>query len=226
MSHLRYALPDPNDLPGWYGKLPGAGDFAHRRLPNRFISVWDRWLQDGFEHLRSSRSDWAQSYLEGHIWFFTLGPSVIGAKPWMGVLIPSVDSVGRYFPLTIAFELVEMPTQVQVTQVSNVPDREVTSARLLMAYANAAISALDMDLDAVRFDSKLIEVTGSERIVEVINIPKAARSLWHTNASFIGSTGFSIGGMPSHAEFSLLFSSADKATQLLESMAQQSVISS
>jgi type VI secretion system protein ImpM len=224
MSQLQYALPGANDLPGWYGKLPGAGDFAHRRLPNRFISAWDRWLQDGFEHLRSSRPDWAENYLEGHVWFFSLGPSVIGAKPWMGVLIPSVDSVGRYFPLTIAFELVEAPTQPQ--QISQLLNEEVNSARLLMAYANAAITALDMDLDAIRFDSHLTEVTGPERTTELITVPKAARSLWHTNANFIGSTGFSIGGMPSHAEFSLLFSSADKATQLLDAIAQQRVISS
>jgi type VI secretion system protein ImpM len=223
MSQLQYALPDAKDLPGWYGKLPGAGDFAHRRLPNRFISVWDRWLQDGFEHLRSSRADWAESYLEGHIWFFTLGPSVIGAKPWMGVLIPSVDSVGRYFPLTIAFELVAVPVQAQ--EMSQIPDGEVTCARLLMAYANAAITALDRDLDAVRFDSNLTEVTGSERPAELISVPKAARSLWHTNANFIGSTGFSIGGMPSNADFSLLFSSADKATQMLDAIAQQKVVS-
>ena len=34
-----------NMAPGWFGKLPGMGDFAHRRLPEPFRSAWDRWLQ-------------------------------------------------------------------------------------------------------------------------------------------------------------------------------------
>ncbi|MGO8543079.1 TagF domain-containing protein, partial [Rhizobium leguminosarum] len=31
-------------LPAWFGKLPGMGDFAHRRLPQDFLAAWDQWL--------------------------------------------------------------------------------------------------------------------------------------------------------------------------------------
>ena len=31
-------------VPGWFGKLPGLGDFASRRLPDTFVAAWDRWL--------------------------------------------------------------------------------------------------------------------------------------------------------------------------------------
>ena len=45
------SAPDPADAgggtPGWYGKLPAAGDFLTRRLPGSFVQTWDHWLQHG-----------------------------------------------------------------------------------------------------------------------------------------------------------------------------------
>ena len=32
---------------GWYGKLPLLGDFAHRRLPQPVVDVFDGWLSQG-----------------------------------------------------------------------------------------------------------------------------------------------------------------------------------
>ena len=31
-------------LPGFFGKLPAAGDFVSRRLPRDFVRFWDRWV--------------------------------------------------------------------------------------------------------------------------------------------------------------------------------------
>jgi type VI secretion system protein ImpM len=39
-------------VPGWFGKLPSLGDFASRRLPDAFVSRWDRWLQGGLARAR------------------------------------------------------------------------------------------------------------------------------------------------------------------------------
>ena len=30
--------------PGFWGKLPAAGDFVGRRLPAAFVEPWDRWV--------------------------------------------------------------------------------------------------------------------------------------------------------------------------------------
>jgi type VI secretion system protein ImpM len=218
VSGPTFTLPQTTETLGWYGKLPGMGDFAQRRLPSRFVSVWDKWLQNGFEHLRFAKSDWAQSYLEGHIWFFALGPSVIGSKPWLGVLVPSVDSVGRYFPLTVAMELTETDHVVVDETVA------LTSINLLDACARVALEALENDSDGERFDALLQTAFRSWMTQshghQVITMPRAARSDWHIGANFAQAQGFSVGGMPGNSEFSLLFASADDASSALKELAR------
>jgi type VI secretion system protein ImpM len=89
--------------PGWFGKLPNLGDFASRRLPHRFIRGWDDWLQRGLVSAREELGDqWLALYLVAPIRRFWLAPRVLGRTAWAGLLMPSVDAVGRHFPLTIA----------------------------------------------------------------------------------------------------------------------------
>ncbi|MEP7280807.1 MAG: type VI secretion system-associated protein TagF [Rubrivivax sp.] len=92
--------------PGWHGKLPSLGDFASRRLDPTFLEFWDAWLADGMEALRASApGTWLEAYLQGPSWRFLLLPGVLpgalGEQAWAGVLMPSVDRVGRYFPFTV-----------------------------------------------------------------------------------------------------------------------------
>ncbi|MCM8614276.1 type VI secretion system-associated protein TagF [Accumulibacter sp.] len=91
---------------GWYGKLPQLGDFSQRRLPQNFVDHWDAWLQEGITHSRSELGDdWLESFLTANVWHFFLSPGVLGTQAWAGIWMPSVDRVGRYFPLTVAAEL-------------------------------------------------------------------------------------------------------------------------
>ena len=39
------------------------------------------------------------------VWRFVLSPGLVSVAAWVGVMAPSVDSVGRYFPLTLASAL-------------------------------------------------------------------------------------------------------------------------
>jgi type VI secretion system protein ImpM len=88
---------------GWYGKLPSLGDFASRRLPPSFINDWDDWLQQGMAASRDTWGAlWIERYLVAPILRFWLAPGVLGDYAWAGVLMPSVDRVGRHFPLTLA----------------------------------------------------------------------------------------------------------------------------
>lgn len=92
--------------PGWFGKLPFLGDFASRRLPQNFLSSWDNWLQRGMVASRAQLGErWLDTYLHSPIWHFVLWPGVAGDDAWVGILMPSVDAVGRYFPLTIAAQI-------------------------------------------------------------------------------------------------------------------------
>jgi type VI secretion system protein ImpM len=90
--------------PGWYGKLPNLGDFASRRLPADFIDAWDRWLQEGLHAARTALGDvrWREVYLVAPVLRFWLAPGVLGAGGWAGLVMPSIDRVGRHFPLTLA----------------------------------------------------------------------------------------------------------------------------
>ena len=91
---------------GWFGKLPSHGDFVQRRAAERFLRVWDEWLQASLTHSRAQLgSNWLQTYLTSPVWRFFLSDGVAGAASYAGVLLPSVDRVGRYFPLTIFAEL-------------------------------------------------------------------------------------------------------------------------
>lgn len=104
--------------PGWHGKLPSLGDFASRRLDAAFIEPWDGWLAAGLLALRQTQPDtWLDAYLGSPSWRFLLMPGVLpgaaGAQAWCGVLMPSVDRVGRYFPLTLVLPLGAGPASVQ-----------------------------------------------------------------------------------------------------------------
>ena len=124
-----------HDSPGWYGKLPGLGDFASRRLPAAFIEKWDAWLQEVIPAAQTSLGDaWLDRYLTMPIWRFTTLPGVVGGSGWAGVLMPSVDRVGRQFPLTLA---------AQLSSAEDTAHAVLRSEDWYGAMETAALSALD-----------------------------------------------------------------------------------
>jgi type VI secretion system protein ImpM len=87
---------------GLYGKLPCRGDFLRRRLPLEFVEPWDSWLQECLTRSRQKLQEhWLDAYLVSPVWRFALAGGVCGEGACAGVLLPSVDLVGRYFPLTL-----------------------------------------------------------------------------------------------------------------------------
>ena len=96
------------DLTGFYGKLPTHGDFISRNLPRTFIDPWDNWLQSSIAASREQLGEqWLEYFLVTPAWRFILSDGNCGEHAWIGVMIPSVDRVGRYFPLTIASHITE-----------------------------------------------------------------------------------------------------------------------
>lgn len=88
--------------PGVYGKLPMHGDFVHRNLPSSFISMWDEWLQLYVAGSQEKMGEeWLDIYLTSPIWRFVLSEGVIDESHWAGIMLPSVDQVGRYYPFSI-----------------------------------------------------------------------------------------------------------------------------
>ncbi|MEM6486929.1 MAG: type VI secretion system-associated protein TagF [Pseudomonadota bacterium] len=87
---------------GYYGKLPGWGDFISHSLTATVIDPLDHWLQG---MIMASRADlgrrWEDAYYTAPLWRFALPAGLCGSAPFAGVLMPSVDRVGRQFPFCI-----------------------------------------------------------------------------------------------------------------------------
>ena len=88
---------------GFYGKVPARGDFVRAGLPREFTDPWDEWLQSVIAGSQSIMGEaWLPAYLQAPIWSFSLPPGMCGAQGALGLMLPSVDKAGRYFPLTFA----------------------------------------------------------------------------------------------------------------------------
>lgn len=96
------APPPPAGGFGAFGKMPALGDFFRLRVAQEFVAVWDGWLQAALlssRQLLGERYD--DCYMTAPVWRFVLPPGLAGGQGVMGVLMPSVDRVGRQFPLTL-----------------------------------------------------------------------------------------------------------------------------
>jgi type VI secretion system protein ImpM len=86
---------------GLFGKLPSKRDFVAVSVPRSFLDVWEVWLQGGLSASRVALGDaWQEVFLRAPIWRFWLGAGVCGGTA-AGAFMPSVDGVGRYYPLTV-----------------------------------------------------------------------------------------------------------------------------
>ena len=106
MSEQTLSTLHNEDFPGLYGKIPSLGDFVTRRLPRGFIAPWETWMQEAIANGREQLGDfWLENYLTSPLWRFALSPGICGEQGWAGVMMPSVDRVGRYYPFTLAARL-------------------------------------------------------------------------------------------------------------------------
>ncbi len=191
----------PASLPGWYGKLPGLGDFAARRLDKAMVGVWDDWLQDGLQALRQ-QPGWLDAYLQSPVWCFALGAGVLGPQRWLGVMMPSVDAVGRYFPLAIFFE----------AGIFDLLQKSELSARVYWSWgANSALHALEQDLDALGLDAHLQsslpgpEAVASASVPDLDHWPQPGQTRWMALRQDGGVLVVSSAGLPRGAAFNGLW---------------------
>lgn len=135
--------------PGFFGKVMVLGDFVTRRLPREFVAAWDLWLQAAmaasFEQLGES---WLDVYLTSPLWRFGLGPGLCGKSAWAGVLMPSVDKVGRHFPLTLAAPVDDMENLAHLFG-------SVEGGRWFGELEQLALTCLEDDFDLEAFDQAL-----------------------------------------------------------------------
>jgi len=125
---------------GLYGKLPAYGDFIFRNLNSSFITPWDEWLQHFISGSQEQMGDdWLNIYLTSPIWRFVLSPGVIDSNMWAGLMMPSVDRVGRYFPISLV-----KPFDSNVNPIKFMLDQ----GNWFDALEAQCLSALDGSIDA------------------------------------------------------------------------------
>jgi type VI secretion system protein ImpM len=86
---------------GLYGKLAARRDFVTLHASRSFLDAWEPWIERG---LATSRADlgsaWTGTFLTAPIWRFWLGKDICGTSVG-GAMMPSVDGVGRHYPLAV-----------------------------------------------------------------------------------------------------------------------------
>ncbi|HEY7241941.1 MAG TPA: type VI secretion system-associated protein TagF [Burkholderiales bacterium] len=133
---------------GLYGKLPARGDFLSRRLDAEFIAGWDEWLQRAMRDSRETLGErWLECFLSAPVWRFVLPAGMLSKPGWVGLVAPSVDRVGRYFPLTLAAPLHQESVDLPATLARALP--------WLDALEALALEALRPDLDFDAFEQRL-----------------------------------------------------------------------
>jgi type VI secretion system protein ImpM len=127
---------------GLYGKLPDTRDFLRRGLPNNFVVPWDNWLA---RVLAASQAEigeaWLNAYLTSPPWRFALDPNLLGETGWLGVLVSSVDSLHRCFPLTLAAPCPEFFSDGELSFDSEGWTAQAESLALAMIDAGGSVDA-------------------------------------------------------------------------------------
>jgi type VI secretion system protein ImpM len=145
---------------GFFGKLPARGDFVSAGLPRDFVSRWDAWLCGVLPAALEAAGD---SWLQAPVWRFRLAPGVCGGDKAAGWLLPSVDRVGRRFPLTLAW-------------LGDGPD-DAASAAALALGRRAVTDALPPDVLGENL-AGLTAVAREDRFADV-----TSGSLWQETSS-------------------------------------------
>ena len=164
------SAPDGHALAGFFGKLPGRGDFIGRHLPKSFLDPWDGWLQEAIaqSHLQLG-GGWRECYCTSPIWRFALGAGLCGPVPYAGILMPSVDRVGRYYPLVIA---------VPLGAAQSLFGLPVTAGAWFQRAEQLALAGLDLDrLDVDDFSRKVAALSAPP--VPTATAGAAADNSWY-----------------------------------------------
>ncbi len=156
------------DMPGaacCHGKLPALGDFVTRGLGGGALERWDGWLQQLVSASRAGLGpDWQAAWLRMPAWHFALAASVLAGEPFAGVLIPSVDKVGRSYPFSV---------------LSPVRPGGVPSADWQAGAEALALDALEGRLDASLLRQRLDQIgCPSDEAVPADLVPPGGSVFW------------------------------------------------
>src|SRR6185295_15807679 len=93
---------------------------------------------------------WLDVYLTSPVWRFAAEGGACGPAPVLGLIVPSVDRVGRYFPLTIVAEL---PAETKLPRIT-------AAAQFFTAAERLVIETLEAEyVDFEVFDQRVTHLS-------------------------------------------------------------------
>lgn len=195
------ALSDLAASAGFYGKLPARGDFVRAGLPRDFIDPWDAWLQRMMLASQDALGEaWAEAWLQAPIWRFALPPGLCGSGAVLGLWLPSMDRVGRFFPLTLAAVAAHpWPALVQ-------------AGKGFLAQAEAAgLEAVQQDLTPENLGQRVAAAVFADGDAQhaVANAADELAALWWTDRSpLVRPQSFATQSLPEAAVFTAMIAGA------------------
>ena len=179
-------MPADPVMTGFFGKLPCRGDFLRQGLPRSFVTPWDEWLSSALAGSKAAMGEsWLPAFLEAPVWRFLLPAGQCGPDGALGLWMPSVDSAGRYFPLTIA---------------AIFPGRAATRADAwLDAAEESGRTALEADTEPGDLTARLSRIPAPDGEGSV------SHALWWTDgAPRVQAESITLGSLPAPGQFTAM----------------------
>ncbi|MDO5528023.1 MAG: type VI secretion system-associated protein TagF [Paracoccus sp. (in: a-proteobacteria)] len=185
----------PSPLPaGYFGKVPTQGDFVFRGLPLSLNDRLDAWLRQSVQSSqRQMGREWLPAFLVAPVWRMAITPGLFGPDALVGVMMPSVDRAGRYFPLVIA---------------APIPGLRASAADLARmttwfdAAEETALSTLDPHFSLGWFDEQIAGLSLPASLLPRHDPQAAPGSIWWTAE---GGGQVTLDQMPQPDAFGALF---------------------
>lgn len=158
---------------GAYGKYPAKRDYISVKMPRPVLQPLETWLAAGLATSRDRLGRrWQEHYMVQPVWNFRLGRALCGVE-CLGTMAPSVDGVGRTFPIVIL-------------AVANTPEESfATTAEEVSAWIAAACERLMLALsDQPPLDPEELvlglpdPVGNHDNVMDVEAMGKGRRALW------------------------------------------------
>ncbi len=158
------------------GKLPGHPEFL--ASPDADAGVIDRWLDAGWQGAHADAGEtWNSAFAAGDTYGFlwSHGPKATDAT--CGVIAPSVDSIGRHYPLVVASRMGSAGLGGRWPLLPNAGARFLDAAQELMVECHAA------GLAPGELSTRLIHLAPPS--IEELEEASRAQAAWNAETSVL-----------------------------------------
>ena len=187
---------------GFCGKIPARADFVQAGLPRSFTDPWHDWMQRMLAASRATLGEaWLPAWLEAPVWRFALRCGVCGPEAVLGLWLPSVDRIGRHYPLTMAIAAAD----------ADRPRLIAEGGGFLAAAERAGREALANDLPPAELAERIAAAILAEPDDPGIDLQRqpAAPGIWWTDGGpRVPSDAFASPGLPDVTTFAAMLDTA------------------